>query len=82
VLPILGCRRDKREVMIRERFFLGGTSSLRGFAYKGAGPRAQRRSAPTKGSATDSLGGDLFATVRAAVRSILQSLLHTESQAQ
>ena len=42
-LPILGCRRDAREVIIRERFFLGGASSLRGFAFKGVGPRAPRR---------------------------------------
>jgi outer membrane protein assembly factor BamA len=86
----MGCRKSNREVVIRERFFLGGVSSLRGFDYKGVGHRAQRRAQHVdggKGGATssggdgggtsssgkagsDALGGDLFATLRAAVRSM------------
>ena len=55
--------------MIRERFFLGGVSSLRGFKYKGVGPRGERRPHPDKEGTpgTDALGGDAFAALRAAV---------------
>ena len=100
VVPILGCRTNGREVLLRERFFLGGVSSLRGFAFKGVGPRAQRRGGAAaepaaaedlgkpgggKGALqglraaghrkSDALGGDLFATVRAAVRRALAASL-------
>lgn len=70
MLPILGCWKSKRETMIRERFFLGGVSSLRGFTYKGVGQRAERRATPEGSSkpGSDALGGDLIATVRGAVR--------------
>lgn len=74
MLPILGCRKIRRETMIRERFFLGGVASMRGFAYKGVGPRAPRRApeaeggdAANKDAGSDALGGDLFATLRTAV---------------
>jgi hypothetical protein len=70
MLPILGCLKSKRETLIRERFFLGGVASLRGFAFKGVGPHAERRSESGSHSqpGQDALGGDLFATVRSAVR--------------
>jgi hypothetical protein len=71
MLPILGCLKNKRETMIRDRFFLGGVASLRGFAHKGVGPHAERRTEPesTKKPGMDALGGDLFATIRGAVGS-------------
>lgn len=61
-----------------DRFFLGGVDSLRGFATKGAGPTDARRPQPPGAAAAaealsgprlerDALGGDLVASVTAAV---------------
>ncbi len=60
---------------LAERFFLGGTDSVRGFAYRGMGPSAERpRGRPARDDAAggagaaapdrthDALGGDLFAS--------------------
>ncbi|GBF97484.1 hypothetical protein Rsub_10407 [Raphidocelis subcapitata] len=68
---------------IGERFFLGGADSVRGFAYRGLGPsaeRARRRdggggggaggggdAGAGEGPARDALGGDLFASLYAGL---------------
>nr|CCA15973.1 sorting and assembly machinery component 50 putativ [Albugo laibachii Nc14] len=56
---------QEQDSRISDRFFLGGPLSLRGFHYKGVGPRAS----PTQGGVPsgDSLGGDLFYTASAHV---------------
>lgn len=48
---------ENRPARISDRFFLGGPMNLRGFNYKGVGPRAS----PRDGGAVvgDSLGGEL-----------------------
>lgn len=59
---------------ISDRFFLGGVSSLRGFHDKQAGPSEDRLGSTTQAAASssswhrDALGGDLYATVLAALR--------------
>ncbi|MEW5305444.1 MAG: hypothetical protein WDW38_010472 [Sanguina aurantia] len=76
VLPWGGPDPLARPTSICERFFLGGPTSLRGFKFKGVGPSQLRRPvsaqatplgetpAPTK---RDALGGDLYASVLAAL---------------
>lgn len=63
-----------KATMIRDRFYLGGVSNLRGFAWKGVGPRGARRclreaeEGDGADPGSDALGGDIFASVRAAVQ--------------
>ena len=70
-MPILTCLADRQETLLSERFHLGGIASMRGFLFKGVGDRAPRRPDPGSpdDSGTDAIGGDLFARVRASVRS-------------
>lgn len=64
---------QKKQTCISDRFFLGGVSSLRGFYEKQAGPTEARIGSSSQsgmGSSynRDALGGDLYATVLAALR--------------
>ncbi|KAJ9511435.1 hypothetical protein QJQ45_029911 [Haematococcus lacustris] len=71
-----------RPTCIAERFFLGGPASLRGFSWRAVGPSAARRPRPSAGQGggggsrggrggaaakRDSLGGDAFTSLLAAV---------------
>jgi outer membrane protein insertion porin family len=70
-----------RPSCIADRFFLGGPDSLRGFDWRGAGPSDERRPRPgaagagsgaaanaaAAGAGRDALGGDLFASLFAAL---------------
>lgn len=73
-----------RPTCIVDRFHLGGPSTLRGFSFKGVGPTAERRAPRTAATAAastsssavpepsrlrDALGGDLYTSILAAVRS-------------
>jgi outer membrane protein assembly factor BamA len=93
-VPIMSCLRDRKETLVRERFFLGGVSSLRGFRNKGVGPhvdvpRAQpaesvgpdvdvRKARPSERGVV-AVGGDIFASLRTAVRSPHLQLLLVRS---
>lgn len=73
MIPMMADR-TTTSTSISERFFLGGTTSLRGFGFKGAGPTGTRRpGTPGDGSPgegpirRDALGGDLFTSLFAAV---------------
>eukprot|EP00873_Tetraselmis_striata_P036347 jgi/Tetstr1/456611/TSEL_043314.t1 len=73
----LGGQPDASSTCITDRFFLGGTSTLRGFRTRGIGPTDARRIVPKTSSdseesaisgppiARDALGGDLMCSVLA-----------------
>uniref|UniRef100_A0A7S3PJC9 Bacterial surface antigen (D15) domain-containing protein n=1 Tax=Aplanochytrium stocchinoi TaxID=215587 RepID=A0A7S3PJC9_9STRA len=44
---------------ISDRFFLGGALTMRGFEYKGVGPRSHESDVGASSSGGDSLGGDM-----------------------
>ncbi|KIZ04062.1 hypothetical protein MNEG_3896 [Monoraphidium neglectum] len=66
---------------LAERFFLGGSDSVRGFAYRGLGPSAERRrgrgggdggdgggaAAAAEDPGRDALGGDVFGSLYAGL---------------
>ena len=54
-----------KKSQICDRFFVGGPSSLRGFEYKGIGPRAPADQGGASGG--DALGGDMFYTLGATL---------------
>ncbi|KAL0592363.1 hypothetical protein ABG067_000471 [Albugo candida] len=60
---------------ISDRFFVGGPMSLRGFHYRGIGPRASPRDGGV--ASGDALGGDVFYTAAAFVGFPMPFSLHS-----
>ncbi len=54
-----------RSILISERFFAGGSTTLRGFGFEEAGPRGLN---PNRPGQTQPLGGDMLAILNAELR--------------